>query len=243
MGTIRLDRYLADVHIGSRKQIKEFIREGRVRIGDAVVTKGEEHLDPDEDTVFFDDKQLQDSKQRYIMLKKPAGVVSATKDGLSKTVIGLLKNIPVRGLSPAGRLDKDTEGLLLLTDDGPLIHHLISPSRKVDKCYEVHLKEEISDEALTTLREGVEIGDDSKTLPADVKRLAPDEKGQPVLELIIREGRFHQIKRMLHAVGHEVVYLKRVSMGPLALDESLPPGGYRYLSADEIQALKATGKE
>ncbi|MBQ6733580.1 MAG: rRNA pseudouridine synthase [Lachnospiraceae bacterium] len=241
MGSIRLDRYLADVHIGSRKQIKEYIREGRVRIGEAVVTRGEEHLDPEQDTVFFDDKKLEYSKQRYIMLNKPAGVVSATKDGLSKTVIGLLKNVPVRGLSPAGRLDKDTEGLLLLTDDGPLIHQLIAPSKKVDKRYEVHLKSALSDEALRRLEEGVEIGDETKTLPARARRLPEDEKGCPVIELIIHEGRFHQIKRMLHAVGNEVVYLKRLSMGPLELDPTLPPGTFRYLSATEITALKDGG--
>lgn len=242
MASIRLDRYLADVHIGSRKQIKEYIREGRVKIGDAVITKGEEHLDPERDEVFFDGNKLQYSKQRYIMLNKPAGVISATKDGLSKTVIGLLKNVPVKGLSPAGRLDKDTEGLLLLTDDGPLIHHLIAPSHKIDKRYEVHLREALSEEAARQLEEGVEIGDETKTLPARIVRRPADEKGQEVIELIIHEGRFHQVKRMLHAVGNEVTYLKRLSMGPLELDTTLPPGGFRYLSAPEITALKDSGK-
>lgn len=238
MGSIRLDRYLADVHIASRKVIKELLRDGRISVNGETVTRAETRVDPEADKVTFDNETLLYSKHRYYMLNKPAGVVTATKDGLSRTVIELLKNVPVRNLSPAGRLDKDTEGLLLITDDGALIHHLISPSHRVEKVYEVHLATPLSEDAVTTLTTGVDIGDDTKTLPARCERMENDAEGREVLRLTITEGRFHQIRRMVHAVGSEVAYLKRLSMGTLILDPALKPGAYRPLSSAEITALR-----
>ena len=238
MSSIRLDRYLADVHVGSRKEIREYIRDGRVRVGDEVVTRTETHVDTEEDRITLDGQLLAYSKYRYYMLHKPAGVVTATRDGLSRTVVELLKNVPVRGLSPVGRLDKDTEGLLLLTDDGALLHRLISPGYHVEKVYEAHLDAPVTDGMLQCLSEGVDIGDDTKTLPATAVRLAQDEEGRDVVELTIREGRFHQVKRMFHALGREVVFLKRVAFAGLVLDPNLKTGAYRTLSSAEITALK-----
>ena len=243
MGCIRLDRYLADVHVGSRKQIREFIRDGRVRVNGEVVAKTEHHVDTRSDTVSFDGKDLVYFKHRYILLNKPAGVVSATKDGLSKTVIDLLSGVPVRRLSPIGRLDKDTEGLLLITDDGEMAHALLSPARKVGKSYEVHLERPATDEMLDKLCLGVDIGDDTFTRPAEAKRLDPDEEGHDVILLTIHEGRFHQVKRMMHAVGNECVFLKRVAFGTLTLEKGLKTGMFRNLSAEEINSLKALYKK
>ena len=239
MSVIRLDRYLADIHIGSRKYIREYIRDGRIRIGEQVVTRPDTRLNTETDTVSFDGNILTYSNHRYYMLNKPTGVVSATRDGLSSTVIDLLAGISVRGLSPVGRLDKDTEGLLLITDDGQLAHALLSPKRKVPKCYEVHLASPLSEQALQMLREGVDIGDDTPTLPAEAEYLGEDENGCDILHLTIHEGRFHQVKRMISVCGSEVTYLKRLSMGGLKLDPYLKPGTFRALSADEIKQLKA----
>ena len=238
MSIIRLDRYLADVHIGSRKFIREYIRDGRIRIGDRVVTRPDTRLNTETDTVSFDGKELTYSNHRYYMLNKPAGVVSATRDGLSSTVIDLLSGISVRGLSPVGRLDKDTEGLLLITDDGQLAHTLLSPKREVQKCYEVHLASPLPAEALEKLKNGVDIGDDTPTLPAEAEYVGEDQNGHEIIRLTIHEGRFHQVKRMISVCGSEVVYLKRLSMGALKLDPYLKPGTFRALSADEIMCLK-----
>ena len=243
MGNIRLDRYLADVHVGSRKQIREFIRDGRVRVNGEVVVKTEHHVDTRNDAVSFDGRVLVYFKHRYILLNKPAGVVSATKDGLSKTVIDLLSGVPVRKLSPIGRLDKDTEGLLLITDDGEMAHALLSPARMVGKSYEVHLEKPATDEMLDKLRLGVDIGDDTFTRPAEAKRLEPDEEGREVILLTIHEGRFHQVKRMMHAVGNECVFLKRVQFGTLTLEDGLKTGMFRNLSGPEINSLKALYKK
>ena len=238
MSIIRLDRYLADVHVGSRKMIREYIRDGRVRVGEQVVTRPDTRLNTETDSVFFDGTLLVYSSHRYFMLNKPAGVVSATRDGLSSTVIDLLSGINIRGLAPVGRLDKDTEGLLLITDDGQLAHALLSPKRGVGKCYEVHLATPLSEEAMQRLATGVDIGDETPTLPAFAEYVGEDEKGHDVIHLTIHEGRFHQVKRMISVCGSEVVFLKRLSMGALRLDPYLKPGTFRALSAQEIQALK-----
>jgi len=177
------------------------------------------------------------------MLYKPAGVVSATNDKINTTVLDLLKDENLKDLSPCGRLDIDTEGLLLITDDGVLIHKLLSPKKHVDKVYEVHIKNELSDNDIKALQSGVDIGDKNDngskklTLPAKVVRKESDDHGNPVIELSIHEGRFHQVKRMLEAVNNEVLYLKRLSMGALILDENLLPGEYRALTETELKNL------
>jgi 16S rRNA pseudouridine516 synthase len=240
---LRLDKFLGQFDIGTRKQIKEYLKNGRCSVNGTVVTKPDIHVDENTDEISFDGNVLEYSKFHYYMLYKPQGVVSATTDGRNTTVLDLLRNENVKGLSPAGRLDIDTEGLLLLTDDGGLIHRLLSPKKHVDKVYEVHLDHELSDKDIATLEKGVNIGDTKETgeidytLPARVELRDADEEGRPVVHLIIHEGRFHQVKRMMEAVGNEVLFLKRLSMGPLKLDERLEPGEYRPLSAEELKQL------
>lgn len=173
-------------------------------------------------------------KYRYFMLNKPKGVVSATEDNLDKTVLDCLSKEDAKDLFPVGRLDKDTTGLMLLTNDGELSHNLLSPKKHVDKTYYVICEKDVTEEQLEALRKGVEIGDDKPTLPA----LARPGDGAKEIYLTIREGRFHQVKRMLMAVGNKVCELERVSMGSLKLDKSLAPGEYRALTAEELQNLK-----
>ena len=240
---MRLDKFLADQNIGTRKQIKEYIKNGRCMVNGEVASKPDIHIDENKDEITFDQIPLTYSKFHYFLLNKPQGVVSATTDGKNTTVLDLLSEENVKGLSPCGRLDIDTEGLLLLTDDGALIHKLLSPKKHVDKTYEVHIKNELSESDISRLEQGVDIGDVDDfgkkllTLPAKVVTKDKDEEGRPVIHLIIHEGRFHQVKRMLEAVGNEVLFLKRLSMGPLELDENLQPGEYRELNEEELKAL------
>ena len=240
---MRLDKFLGDHNIGTRKQIKEYLKNGRCCVNGAVATKPDVHIDENTDEISFDGKVLSYSKFHYYMLYKPAGVVSATNDKKSTTVLDLLNEENVKGLSPCGRLDIDTEGLLLITDDGALIHKLLSPKKHVDKVYEVHIKNNLSEKDIKKLEDGVDIGDKNDdgsvklTLPAKVSAKDEDENGNPVIELTIHEGRFHQVKRMLEAVGNEVLFLKRLSMGALVLDEELTPGEYRALTDEELKSL------
>ena len=223
---MRLDKFLSEQNIGTRKQIKEYVKNGRCSVNGQVATKADIHIDENKDEIYFDGVLLSYSKFHYFMLYKPQGVVSATTDGRNETVIDLLSEENVKGLSPCGRLDIDTEGLLILTDDGSLIHRMLSPKKHVDKVYEVHLRERLSDSSIEKLEKGVDIGDKKDdgtslpTLPARVEVMEDDEEKRPVIHLIIHEGRFHQVKRMLEAVGNEVLFLKRLSMGPIVLDES-----------------------
>ncbi len=243
---MRLDKFLGTYDIGTRKQIKEYLKNGRCTVNGEVITKPDIHIDENSDEIAFDGIVLEYSKYHYFMLYKPAGVVSATTDGRNETVLDLLSEENVKGLSPAGRLDIDTEGLLLLTDDGGLIHRLLSPKKHVDKVYEVHLDHELSEGDIAKLEAGVNIGDvkddgsPDLTLPARIEVISPDEEGRPVVLLTIHEGRFHQVKRMMEAVGNEVLFLKRLSMGPLKLDEELMPGEYRKLTKDELKALNVS---
>ena len=173
------------------------------------------------------------------MLNKPSGVVSATTDREHKTVIDLLQEANTQDVFPVGRLDIDTEGLLLLTNDGALAHELLSPRKHVDKTYFVRIAGNLSDADVKQLEQGMDIGDEKLTLPAKVSCLEqfPEEQEQTVT-IKLREGRYHQVKRMFAKVGHPVLYLQRVSMGTLTLDDSLKTGEYRELTADEIAALK-----
>ena len=234
----RIDKFLCDQNLGTRKQVKEFIKNGMVTINGETALKPEQHEDETADENSFGGKVLNYSEFRYYMLYKPQDVVSATTDGRSVTVVDLLKPENVKGLAPVGRLDKDTEGLLLMTNDGMLTHNLLSPKKHVDKDYEVHLAHEITDAELKKLENGVDIGDETRTLPAVTYRDEPDAEGRCVIHLVLHEGRFHQVKRMLEAVGNEVLFLKRISMGSLKLDETLEPGEYRPLTVQELEGLQ-----
>ena len=232
---LRLDKYLADIGIGTRSEIKLWIRKGRVKVNGEVVTKPERKVVP-EDEVCFDEKKVNYEKYSYYMLHKPSGVVSATRDNLSTTVLDLLEGEKVKDLFPVGRLDKDTEGFLLITNDGKLAHNLLSPKKHVDKLYFAKVKGKVTREDQLAFLEGVMIEEGYRTLPAKLIIQKSDDISE--IELTIQEGKFHQVKRMFHAVGKEVIYLKRLSMGGLSLDPNLAPGEYRPLTASEIKYLK-----
>lgn len=229
---IRLDKFLCEAGAGSRSEVRLLIKKGRVTINGTVAKAPETKVDEKNDQVALDAQPLSYEKFVYYMLHKPAGVVTATRDNHEKTVMELLKDAPGKDLFPAGRLDKDTEGLLLITNDGALSHRLLSPAKHVDKTYLVRTKAPVTDEMRRRLEEGVDIGDEKPTLPA--KTELTEDGG---LLLTVTEGRFHQVKRMLSAVGNEVVYLKRLSMGPLVLDGALSKGEYRVLTQEEKAAL------
>jgi len=229
---MRLDKFLCEMNIGTRSQVKDYIKKGLVTVNDQTAKKPEVHVAPETDKIAFRGEVLTFQEFYYFMLNKPQGVVSATRDNHEKTVLDLL---PIKrdDLFPVGRLDKDTEGLLIITNDGPLAHELLSPKKHVDKTYLVTIRDELTDEVKSKLEQGVDIGDEKPTMPARVEILNDNQ-----IYLTIREGRFHQVKRMLQAVDNEVLALKRVSFGGIALDGSLKPGECRELSAEEVLILQ-----
>lgn len=230
---MRLDKFLCDCNRGTRSQIKKDIKSGFVTINGEKALKPEQYVDENEDRVFYKGQLCVYEKFVYYMLHKPAGVVSATEDKQERTVIDLLGETKRSDLFPVGRLDKDTEGLLLITNDGALAHELLSPVKHVEKEYECRLAYPFDDMQKIQLEQGVDIGEKALTKPAAVRIL--DEKK---IMLTITEGKFHQVKRMLNAVGNEVVYLKRLRMGQLTLDEELPKGSFRRLTEEETEKLR-----
>ncbi len=230
---MRLDKFLTEMEIGSRSQVKAYIKKGLIEVNGVVCKDADYKLDENSDTVSYAGEKLFYQKFRYYILNKPQGVVTATKDAKEKTVMDLLVNVRKADLSPVGRLDKDTEGLLLITNDGALAHMLLSPKRHVDKVYRVKLAKPITQDAIMQLEVGVDIGEESITMPAKVQRIQETE-----ILLTIHEGRFHQVKRMLKAVGNEVVHLKRESFGCMQLEEGLKSGTFRELTTEEIEKLK-----
>lgn len=234
---MRLDKFLADAGLGSRTQVKEQIRRKAVTVNGKPAQRPEEKIDPDRDRVVYRGEPVVYRQYHYYMLNKPAGVVSATEDKSEKTVLSLLGDAPGKNLFPAGRLDKDATGLLLITDDGELAHRLLSPAHHVDKTYLVSAQGRVTEEDLFRLSEGVDIGEKRQTMPAEAELLRADEAVSEV-RLTIREGKYHQVKRMFAAVGKPVISLKRVAMGSLKLDETLAEGEYRALTEEEIRSLK-----
>ena len=229
---IRLDKFLAQMNMGTRSEVKNAIRKGKVTVNGEICKNADVKIDEIADVVCFENTQICYEKYVYFMLNKPAGVVSATKDNHDKTVLDLLHGENLQDVFPVGRLDKDTEGLLLITNDGELAHKLLSPKKHIPKTYFVRTKETVTSEQLEALERGVDIGEDALTLPAQAEMIAEKE-----IFLTIYEGKFHQVKRMLKAVGNEVVYLKRQKMGNLLLDETLKLGEYRKLTTEEIEIL------
>jgi 16S rRNA pseudouridine516 synthase len=232
MSSIRLDKYLADMGVGSRRDVKSILKAGRVKVNSVTVTEAEAKIDTESDNVELDGKRIGYEEYRYYMLNKPAGVISATKDKLSDTVIEILKGENTKDLFPVGRLDKDSEGLLIISNDGKFAHNVLSPAKHVDKTYFVRLDKKPNEEEISRIENGIDIGDDKPCLPAKVEVISDDEA-----YITISEGRFHQVKRMFQAVGINVTYLKRISMGALKLDENLAPGEYKKLSKEEINEV------
>ena len=230
---IRLDKFLCEMEAGTRSQVKDMIKKGMVTVNDEVIKKADYKFDETKATVCLQGKILEYQKFYYYMLNKPAGVVSATEDNFDETVLDLLKDAAGKNLFPVGRLDKDTEGLLLITNDGELSHKLLSPKKHIPKTYLVDTVRDVTEEMTAQLEKGVDIGEEKLTLPAKVK-----VTNNRQIHLTITEGKFHQVKRMLKAVGNEVSFLKRLSMGSLILDANLEKGQYRALTKEEINNLK-----
>ena len=232
---MRLDKYLCEAGFGTRSEVKKLLRSGVVTVNDTTATKPEAKLQ-DGDRVFVSGKEVSFSRVEYWMLHKPAGYISATEDRKLATVLELLPENARSDLFPVGRLDRDTEGLLLLTNDGKLAHYLLSPKRHVDKTYYARIRGQVKSEHVQDFLEGLDIGDEKKTLPAKLRILKSGQESE--IEVTIREGRYHQVKRMFEAIDCEVTYLKRLSMGSLKLDESLAPGECRLLYEKELRNLK-----
>lgn len=229
----RLDKRLVGTGDWSRREAKELVRAGRVAVNGQTAFRAEDKVE-DSDRITVDGRSIEGSGPVYIMLNKPAGVVSATEDPREETVLSLLpERYRRRGLFPAGRLDKDTEGLLLLTDDGALAHRLLAPKSHVDKVYYVEVDGVLDHADCAAVEQGMTLGDGYVCLPG---HLEPLEGGKSAL-ITIHEGKYHQIKRMMAARGKPVVYLKRLKFGPLELDRDLEKGSWRALTEEEISAL------
>lgn len=240
MSLYRLDKYLAEAGIGTRKEVKIYIKKGFIRINDTIATKPDFKIDSQTDNIYYDNRKICLSAFEYYILNKPAGYVSATKDNTAPTVLSLI-NSKRKDLFPVGRLDKDTEGLLLITNDGDLAHKLLSPKYHVNKTYYAVVEGIIDERDITAFQNGLAIGDDDLkvALPAELKLChEPDfEKQLSYVEVTIREGKFHQIKRMFQAVGKKVIYLRRIRFGSLSLPDDLLPGQYRELTGSELESL------
>ncbi|MCD8248825.1 MAG: rRNA pseudouridine synthase [Lachnospiraceae bacterium] len=233
---MRLDKYLCETGFGTRSQVKALLKKGLVSVNGESEKRPERKVDERSDTVSCGGKEAVYREFTYLMLYKPAGVLTARSDRQERTVFDLIPAELRRDLSPVGRLDKDTEGLLLLTDDGALAHHLLSPRHHVKKVYFARVQGELEEEAAESFQRGLDIGDEHPTLPAKLVIRKSGAESEALVTL--HEGRYHQVKRMFQAVGCEVIYLKRLSMGSLSLDGKLAPGEWRMLGEEEITRLK-----
>lgn len=227
---MRLDKFLCDCQLGTRSEVKKIVKAGRVSVNGSVTKASDLKIDENKDIICLDNKQVFYEKYLYYIFHKPAGCVTANKDNLHKTVMDYMPEECRKDCSPVGRLDLDTEGLLLITNDGRLSHELLSPAHHVIKTYYARLDKPVPEEAVQLFRDGVDIGDDKLTQPADLEILHEDS---PAARLSISEGRFHQVKRMFKAVGCEVTYLRRETFGSLELKD-LPIGTYKKITIDDI---------
>ena len=223
--------------IGTRSEVKKILKTKQVTVNGTIVTKPETKIEPKTDEVCYKNERIAYCAFEYYLFHKPAGCVTATEDTQHKTVMDYLENTVRSDLFPVGRLDIDTEGLLLITNDGALAHELLSPSRHVQKTYYALIDGKVTEEDVNLFKEGVDIGEKKPTKPGFLKILKSEPQSE--IELTITEGKFHQVKRMFEAVGKKVLYLKRISMGPLTLPEDLKPGEYRELTEGELMLLKA----
>lgn len=234
---MRLDKYLCSADLGTRSQVKELIRKGRITVNGAVGKRPELQIEPQRDEVALDKIPIVFNEYVYYMLYKPAGYVSATEDQRYPTVMELLPaDVRRKDLFPVGRLDLDTEGLLLITNDGALAHRLMSPRHHVPKTYYARVQGIVGDAEVKRFANGVEIGEKRPTQPAVLQILSQGNVSE--IELTITEGKYHQVKRMFEAVGKRVLYLKRLCMGTLTLDPALEQGSFRLLTEQELCRLK-----
>ena len=234
--TQRLDKVLSNFGYGTRREIRQLVKDGAVKVGGVVARDGGMHIDPSSDVIEINGEILVYREFIYIMMNKPTGVISATSDNKLKTVIDILpEKFKGFDLFPAGRLDIDTEGLLLLTNDGRLAHNMLSPRKHVPKRYYALVEGCVAEEDAKRFEEGVVLDDGYKTMQAELDIIKSGQHSE--IELVLHEGKFHQVKRMFEAVGKKVTYLKRIEMGGLSLDESLIPGDCRELSPGEVKLL------
>jgi 16S rRNA pseudouridine516 synthase len=234
---MRLDKYLSDMGVGTRSELKKEIKKGAVSV-DGTVVKDPGCSVTADSRVTFRGTEIAYEEFVYYMLNKPAGIISASEDGREPTVVDLIAEPKRKDLFPVGRLDRDTEGLLLITNDGALSHRLLSHKHHVDKVYYAELSGILNESHAEEFSSGITLPDGLECLPADLKILSvsPEDNASEA-EITVREGKFHQVKRMFSAIGAEVTYLKRLSMGTLRLDPALAPGEYRRLTSDEITSL------
>lgn len=236
---IRLDKFLSEMSGWTRSEVKKIVRTGSVTVDGNEVKKPETKIDEKLSIVRVDGRQIKYNKYEYYMLNKPKGFVSATTDREHKTVVDIISLSEKKDLFPVGRLDIDTEGLLLITNDGELAHRLLSPKNHVEKTYYVEVSGILDDVDVDAVEEGLDIGEEKKTIPAKMEILKTDiQNNISSCYLTIHEGKFHQVKRMMKKLGKTVTYLKRVSMGSLILDSKLKKGNYRKLTEQEIIELK-----
>lgn len=234
---MRIDKLLANMGYGTRKDVKKLLKAGVVTVDGQIVKDGATHVKPEEQTIFVHHEQVIYKPYIYLMLNKPKGVISATEDDVYQTVIDLLdEEYQKYEPFPVGRLDKDTTGFLLITNDGQFNHELMSPKKHVPKTYYAKVKGIVTEEDVAKFQEGVTLDDGYVTKPAQLVILKSDDISE--IELTITEGKFHQVKRMFQAVGKKVIELKRIQIGGLPLDESLKEGEYRELIEDDFKKLK-----
>lgn len=235
--TQRLDKLLSNFGFGTRSSIKQLAKAGVITVDNKIVKDPSVHVDPEKSEIYVDGEKLNYRQYIYIMMNKPRGVISATFDNRHRTVLDLLpKEYSCFDLFPAGRLDIDTEGLLLLTNDGQLAHDLLSPKKHVPKKYYAVIDGKVTEEDVRLFNEGVTLDDGYKTMSSELTVLKQGARSE--IELVLHQGKFHQVKRMFEAVGKKVLYLKRIQMGGLKLDESIPTGKCRELLPDEVELLK-----
>ena len=234
---MRLDKCLADCGLGTRSEVKSLLKAKRITVNGKVATNGKVQVNPETDDIMFDGEKIQYEEFVYIIMNKPKGVVSATEDNLHKTVLDLIGPVYFKkGVFPVGRLDIDTHGLLLLTNDGELAHRLLSPKKHVTKIYQARVEGVMTAEDVTAFEKGIVLSDGTECMPArlDILSTTQDES---VVQIHLKEGKFHQVKRMVKACGKTVVDLQRLTMGPLKLDESLALGESRPLTEEELESL------
>lgn len=233
---VRLDKFLSEMGVGTRSEVKKILKSKQVTVNGDTVIKPETKIDTDNDMVCYKGTQISYQKYEYYMFNKPAGCVSATEDNLHRTVMDYITDAVHDDLFPVGRLDIDTEGMLLITNDGTLAHELLSPAKHVAKTYYAKIDGMVTEDDVNRFKNGVDIGEDKLTKPGKLVIL----KSEPIseIELTITEGKFHQVKRMFEAVGKKVIYLKRISMGSLKLPDDLALGEYRALTQTELDGLK-----
>jgi pseudouridine synthase len=234
----RLDKILSNLGYGSRKEIKAIIKKGLVKIDGEIAKDNSLQVDPEKSQIIINGEEIIYKKYIYLMMNKPAGVVSATFDKYDETVIDLLyPEDAIFEPFTVGRLDKDTVGLLLLTNDGELNHKLISPKYHVDKIYYAKINKEVNEKDIEAFEKGITLDDGYKCMSAKLQVLSSNDEGSEVY-VTLQEGKYHQVKRMFESVDKKVVYLKRIEFGGLSLDETLEEGEYRELSEEEIEVLR-----